>query len=250
MKRTTFIVLLGIAVLFAFHPLAAASEEQEKSAASEERKEAKEAAEPASTLFSFTPPLRGAPGNRITGGTRGAGDEAPQITLLAPRQTGSTIRESPTLHWYVSRPTDGPVIFIIEDGATGKTLCSQKIGPLEREGIYGVSLARIQVRLEPGKTYRWRVSRSGEPGKSSLHSGSQGFVQRVAPSSPLEKSLESEPPERAAHVYFAHGIWYDALASLQEQIQARPEDERTRRLCSILLNQEGLRDAAAWLVQP
>ena len=45
----------------------------------------------------YKPPLRGAPGGRVGGGTRGTGREAFILSVLAPAHTGLTSSEQPVL---------------------------------------------------------------------------------------------------------------------------------------------------------
>lgn len=51
----------------------------------------------------YQPPLRGAPGGRVGGSSRGAGDELPSLYALAPDHTGLTAQEQPCLYWYLSQ---------------------------------------------------------------------------------------------------------------------------------------------------
>src|SRR6188768_2789907 len=45
-----------------------------------------------------------APAARVTGGSRGSGDEAVRLDVLAPDETGLTTQEQPSLFWYQSKP--------------------------------------------------------------------------------------------------------------------------------------------------
>jgi len=57
-------------------------------------------------LPTYRPPLRGAPGGRVGGGTRGIGDEFITLLVLAPNHVGLTVQGQPTLYWYLSKPTN------------------------------------------------------------------------------------------------------------------------------------------------
>src|SRR5262245_861665 len=41
---------------------------------------------------------------RVTGGSRGSGDAAVTLDVLAPDETGLTTQEQPSLFWYQSKP--------------------------------------------------------------------------------------------------------------------------------------------------
>ena len=45
----------------------------------------------------YKPPLRGAPGGRVGGGTRGSEREVFVLSVLAPDHTGLTLNEQPSL---------------------------------------------------------------------------------------------------------------------------------------------------------
>ena len=61
-------------------------------------------------LLSYKVPLRGAPATRVGGGTRGAAEATFALSVLAPDHTGYTVREKPTIYWYVSKAiTTSPV---------------------------------------------------------------------------------------------------------------------------------------------
>ena len=50
----------------------------------------------------YKPPQRGAPGGRVGGSSRGIGDRLLTLSVLAPDHTGLTVREQPSLYWYLS----------------------------------------------------------------------------------------------------------------------------------------------------
>ncbi len=58
----------------------------------------------------FVPPNIGAPAARLGGATRSAASgEIPNIEVLAPQETGLTLREQLVLHWYLATATDAPI---------------------------------------------------------------------------------------------------------------------------------------------
>src|SRR5207253_604434 len=100
---------------------------------------------PASTTAAapaYKPPLRGAPGGRVGGGTRGTGRETSFVlSVLAPDHTGLTASEQPSLYWFISRPTAFPVeISIVDPSATEPLLEAQLPPPIE-PGVHRIRLA-------------------------------------------------------------------------------------------------------------
>src|SRR5690348_12331481 len=64
----------------------------------------------------YKPPVRGAPGGRVGGGSRGD-SQTFQLSVLAPSHTGQTIHEQPVLFWYVSKALTSPIEFtLVESG--------------------------------------------------------------------------------------------------------------------------------------
>src|SRR5262245_58427668 len=63
----------------------------------------------------YQPPLRGAPGGRVGGGTRGSGREVFVLTVLAPDHSALTVSEQPSLFWYVSSLTSLPIEVTLMD---------------------------------------------------------------------------------------------------------------------------------------
>jgi len=91
----------------------------------------------------YTPPQRGAPSRRVGGSSRGAGDALPAVMILAPDHVGLTTSESPSLYWYLSKPTtvrvevtlvdekgETPLIeYAIEKVQVGRELLGRRHGP-------------------------------------------------------------------------------------------------------------------------
>src|SRR5690348_7635165 len=54
----------------------------------------------------FRPPTTVATAVRVTGGSRGIGDAAMTLDVLAPNEVGVTTLEQPSLFWFQSKPAD------------------------------------------------------------------------------------------------------------------------------------------------
>ncbi|MBP1738758.1 MAG: uncharacterized protein H6Q48_1051 [Deltaproteobacteria bacterium] len=66
----------------------------------------------------YKPPLRGSPGGRVGGGTRGASLEAPvSLSVLVPDHVGITLQSQPHLYWFISRKTTHPIEVTITEAS-------------------------------------------------------------------------------------------------------------------------------------
>ena len=65
----------------------------------------------------------------------------------------------------------------------------------------------------------------------------------MPPTPELSAELEKAGADKSA-TYAAKGVWYDALSSLSDQIDAAPKDAALRATRADLLQQAGLKTAA------
>jgi len=193
--------------------------------------EKKQAAE--STAVSYKPPLRGAPATRVGGGTRSIGTQALTVNVLAPNETGFTTRDQPTVYWYVSEPLNTPVELTLTTTEPLKdavpTTLELTLQPPIAQGVHALRLGDHGVTLKPGVEYQWFVAVVSNPAQRSSDVVAGGGIKRIAPADAVRD-----------------GVWYDALDQLSQQISANPADARLRQQRAALLEQVGLREAAAF----
>ena len=199
---------------------------------------------PASTTAAapvYKPPLRGAPGGRVGGGTRGTGRETSFVlSVLAPDHTGLTASEQPSLYWFISRPTAFPVeISIVDPSATEPLLEAQLPPPIE-PGVHRIRLADRGVRLAPGVSYRWFVAIVPDPDRRSKDILAGGAIERADLPETLRGQLAEADKAQIPSLYANAGYWYDALAAISERIDAAPTDAGLRAQRDALLTQVGL----------
>jgi hypothetical protein len=191
----------------------------------------KQAAE--STAVSYKPPLRGAPATRVGGGTRSIGTQALTVNVLAPNETGFTTRDKPTVYWYVSEPLNTPVELTLTTTEPLKdavpTTLELTLQPPIAQGVHALRLGDHGVTLKPGVEYQWFVAVVSNPAQRSNDVVAGGGIKRIAPADAV-----------------GDGVWYDALDQLSQQISANPADARLRQQRAALLEQVGLREAAAF----
>jgi hypothetical protein len=213
------------------------------------------AAEPAqqpaprkSSLVKFRPPptaaLSGAPSVRVTGGSRGTGDHAVTLDVLAPDQVGETTQEQPSLFWFQSRPATAKFELTVLEQKKVKPVMRFTVEHAMKAGIQRLKLSDHGAKLAPGIEYQWVVALVTDPENRSTDLVASGAIKRVAPGAELTEKLTKASPEERAAIYAEAGIWYDALAVLSDQIEAKPTDATLRQTRADLLRQIGLAGAA------
>ena len=198
--------------------------------------------------LAYKPPLRGAPLTRVGGGTRSFGS-ALAVNVLAPSDTGYTLQEKPTFYWFASQSIDKPVEVTItsteslQDAA--KPLLEITLQPPLAKGIHAFRLADHGVALKPGVEYQWFVAVVHNPLQRSNDVLAGGTIKRVT-DSPVQAQLKQASPALLPALYAEAGIWYDAIDQLSRQISANQSDRQLRARRAALLEQVGLREAAAF----
>ena len=189
----------------------------------------------------YKPPLVGAPAGRVGGGTRsGSARDIFVLSALVPEDTGLTISEQPSLYWFISTATTLPVEVAISDPRATQPLVETKLPSPAKPGIQRIRLADLGVRLEPGVAYRWSVSVIPDANRRSRDILAGGVIERVDAPAGLREKLAQSRKEEHPSLYAGAGLWYDALASISEQIEVTPFDAQLRKQRSGLLTQVGL----------
>jgi hypothetical protein len=188
---------------------------------------------PESATFTYKPPLRGAPATRVGGGTRSVGARAVTLSVLAPNETGYTTRDKPTVYWYVSEAINSPVELTL---TTTEPLPQAATPALEitlqppiSRGVHALRLDDHGVVLKPGVEYHWFVAVVSNTAQRSSDVIAGGSIKRIAQADAVEGS-----------------IWYDAIDQLSKLISADPANGKLRQQRAALLEQVGLREAAAF----
>jgi uncharacterized protein DUF928 len=193
----------------------------------------------------YKPPLRGAPGGRVGGGTRGtAGRDLFVLSVLAPDHKALTVSEQPTLYWYISGDTSLPVEFAVVDPNATEPLLEKTLPSPVARGIHRINLAEYGVKLAPNVAYRWSVTVVPDANRRSRDILSSGLVERVATPAELTAKLTSAPKDQLPAIYAEAGLWYDALAAMSTLVASAPNDASLRQQRAALLTQAGLPEIA------
>ena len=194
------------------------------------------------TAVVYRPPLRGAPGGRVGGASRGAirpPAPLPTIELLAPDDhAGQTISATPTLYYFVSRPVAWPMQLTIRAPLQPAPALEATIQSARAPGIYPLRLADYHARLEPGVVYTWSVSIILDPKAWSRNIVASAPILRAPPVS-LSESAASVDGQRQAATLARAGLWYDAVAAAFDNRAADRHAALDR-----LMEQVGLTEAA------
>lgn len=178
---------------------------------------AQPAGQPAAPVLAYKPPLRGAPGGRVGGASRGTVKPVtplPTIDLLAPDgHTGLTTNAAPTLYFYVSWRVDYPTRLTISAPGQPVPVIEAKIPSPPAAGIYAVRLGDYRARLEPGILYTWSVSVILNPNAPSRDIVASASLLRVPPDPNSDAAARATPPARRAALFADAGLWYDAVAA-------------------------------------
>ena len=184
-------------------------------------------------------PTRGAPAGRVGGGTRGDKNVF-VLSVLAPDHSGFTTSEQPALYWFISNSTSMPVELTLIDSKSIKPILETRLPAPVKEGIQQVRLSDYKVQLKQGEAYRWFVAVVPDAERRSKDILAGGAIERVEMAQDLKAKLAQSAKDEAPFIYAEAGLWYDALQSISDLIDASPQNAELRRQRSALLTQVGL----------
>ena len=205
---------------------------------------AQNAPAPAPQPVKFRPQTTGAASVRVTGGSRGTGEAMTTLDVLTPDEVGLTTQEQPSLFWYQSKPAKAKFeLTLIEDNKP-KPIVQVEMDRASGAGIQRLKLSDHNAKLAVGIEYQWVIALVTDPDNRSKDLVASGVIKRVEPAVDLKQKVASATPATLSSVYADAGIWYDALSTLSDQIDAHPDDQTLRQTRADLLRQVGLKAAA------
>lgn len=195
----------------------------------------------------YTPPKKLTPRARVGGGLRGTDGKDPELVALVPDHVGFTVKQAPSLNWFLSKPTSLPMRFTLFDSHSTKPLYEGPIPTPVHAGIYSINLKDWDLALEPDVQYHWYVSAIRDPSSPSKDIVAGGVIERCEFSTCLVIINPVLSCDRlSVQQNASHGLWYDAMACLCDLIDSNPSDQELRRQRAGLLNQIGLNEVAKW----
>jgi len=187
----------------------------------------------AASEVEYRPPSRGAPKVRVGGSTRGIAQRL-SLAVIAPDHVGLSSNAQPDLYWYISRPVESPLEFALYPVDATDPLVEKAIPPVATAGIQRIRLSELGVKLKAGEEYQWLISFASKPNSRAKDAIASGRVRMQPASSPLGSYAAAAQA----------GYWYDAYASLRNEMARHPNDAKLAAVQQTLLEQVGLGEVA------
>ncbi len=195
----------------------------------------------------YTPPKKLQPRARIGGTLRGTDGAETEIVALVPDHVGLTVKQTPTLNWFLSKPTPHPLKFTINDDRKVRPIYEGSLPTPSAAGVQSIDLKSLGLALEPNVQYRWFVSASPNPESPSRDIVAGGMIERCEFSECLTVTSVNITCDRdSVRTNALIGFWYDAMGCVCSLIEKEPTDPSLRRLRAALLRQVGLNRVADW----
>jgi hypothetical protein len=200
-----------------------------------------------SSLPIYTPRNRITPRARVGGAMRGTEGKDPEIVALVPDHVGLTIKQAPSLNWFLSKPTSLPIRFTLVDARSVKPVHEGPIPTPGQAGVQSLSLKDLDLTLEPDVQYRWYISAIRNPDSPSQDIVAGGVIERCEFSTCLvEMEVDLSCDRQSVLRNAGRGFWYDAMSCVCDLIKANQKDASLRRMRAALLKQVGLNGVAEW----
>jgi hypothetical protein len=197
-------------------------------------------------MLRYRPPSRGRPANRVGGGTRGDKNNTPFLAALVPDHMGLTTQAQPPFYWFFSGAIKEEIEFTLIDERHIKPLLETNLNIPGREGIQCLSLTDYGIRLSHNVPYQWFVAIISDPNHRSKDLVVCGSIKRIEPSQSLISKLSQPNRAEVPFIYAEEGLWYDALSTLNQLIDADPNDIRLQKQRIDLFEQVGLWEVAEY----
>jgi hypothetical protein len=195
----------------------------------------------------YTPPKKPTPRARVGGTLRGTDGNEPELVALVPDHVGLTIKQTPTLNWYLSKPTTYALRFTLNDTQKVVPLYEGSLPVPTEAGVQSIDLKSLGLTLEPNVQYRWFVSASPNPASPSRDIVAGGMIERCDLSECLTiTSVNLTCDRESVRTNALIGFWYDAMGCVCSLIEKDSKDPSLRRLRAALLRQVGLNGVADW----
>jgi hypothetical protein len=236
--RLSMVLILAMAGVASFEfPLSAATTEERSASPNE----------PDLSAPLYAPPKKLSPRARIGGHLRGTQGVEPEVQAIVPDHVGFTVKETPTLNWFLSKPTSHKVTFTLINTEAIRPIYEAPLPTPKREGFQSIDLKALGLSLEPDVQYRWHVSIEINPDSHSQDIVAGGVIERCEFSAcvaVLQPNLSCN--QQSVVDNMRGGFWYDAMGCLCQLIDTHPTDSPLRRLRAHLLKQVGLHGVAEW----
>jgi len=189
-------------------------------------------------------------GRRRGGGSRGSCKQYESLTALVPITKtvnkdvvwGKSASQTPTFWFFVpdKLTPQVPVEFVIQDEADNYVYHTKFNPPETPSGIFSLTVQPTKP-LVAGKSYRWTFSIYCDPNKPSAAVYVQGSITQMTLNASSQQLAAAKTPLEKASFFAKHGLWYDALTTLGENLQnTKDKDPKIASAWSELLKQGDL----------
>ncbi|GJL56055.1 MAG: hypothetical protein NPIRA02_31870 [Nitrospirales bacterium] len=166
----------------------------------------------------------GAPGGRVGGGTRGNDTDAAMLFAMVPDHLGLTIKEQPSLYWYLSKSAPYKMVLTVNHEDLVNPVLELTLADDGVPGIHSICLRDYDVKLELDKKYKWFVELVVDQDSPSKNLIAGGEIKRIVPPETLLGKLRSAEPQDVTSIYSEAGLWYDAFDSISDLIARAPHN--------------------------
>ena len=166
----------------------------------------------------------GAPGGRVGGGTRGDDSAMLMLFALVPDHLGLTIKEQPTLYWYLSNQASHRLVLTINHEDLVKPVLEMTLAKSGTPGIHSVRLSDHDLKLELNTEYQWFVELVMDVDYPARNLVAGGRIKRITPPEPLLVRLREAEMQERTSIYSEAGLWYDAFDSISDLIDRKPDN--------------------------
>jgi hypothetical protein len=124
------------------------------------------------------------------------------------------------------------------------TIYQTAIALPEKPGIISVSVPN-NIPLAVNKRYRWFLTVDCDPQNDSSPTYVEGVIKRVTLDEKVTEKLATATPLQRFDIYLQNGIWHEALKTLSQLRQDKPEDKAIQEQWQSLLTSIRLEDVAS-----
>lgn len=191
----------------------------------------------------YKPRKEQVPRARIGGKSRGSENDAPFLIALVPDHIAFTIKQDPSLCWYLSTLTSRPLTITVIDSRGIRPVLERALPASRHAGIHCIRLRNYGLDLKEQEQYRWYVTLVIDPDRPSMDIVAGGMIERI----PFDEACMLNMPcswtsceLEAVYRYADSGLWYDAIACLVDLIEQDRDKNSLKRMLDHLLRQSGV----------
>lgn len=165
------------------------------------------------------------------------------VFLVPQDHAGQTTSGRPKFFWYMSDTSS--VEFSLKKEGANEPFFKERL-EVPKAGIIQTEIPKGQPELTIGQDYLWSVSVVCNTEQGSKKVTVQALIRRVAPTQELTRRLRRAQSERdRARIYAQQGFWYNALETISNASEAKPQDRSITEDFYSLLDQVGLNEVVA-----